>query len=66
MPHIVCRDTVSSDMFLPSLTSWRPRECWGIIYVSCFIRPAGPRPAPGEAVGSWSSGDGLLLEMLLD
>ena len=39
----------------------------GFSYVSSFIRPAGPSPAPGDAVGSWASrDDGQLLKMLLD
>ena len=42
-------------------------KCWGISKcVSRFIRPAGPRPAFGDAVGPWASDYGQLLEMLLD
>ena len=33
---------------------------------SYFTRPAGPRPDLNDGVGSWASGYGQLLEMLLD
>ena len=64
---IVCRGTVSSDMFLPSLTfSGAPKNVGELVMCFLFFRPAGPRPAPCDAVETWASGYGQLLEMLLD
>ena len=53
-------------MFLPRLAfSGAPGNVGELVTCSCFTTPATPRPAPGDAVGSWASGYGQLLEMLL-